>query len=74
MKTLSILGSTGSVGTQALDIVAMHPDRFSVFALTAHRNVEKLFQQCQQFRPQYAVMVDDVAAKLLSQKLKTSAC
>jgi len=72
MTTLSILGSTGSIGTQALDIIAAHPDRFSVFALSAHRNVEKLYEQCVQFLPQYAVMVDEAAAFALSQKLKTA--
>ena len=72
MKTLTILGSTGSIGVQALDIIARHPDRFSVFALTAHNNVEKLYEQCVQFRPQYAVMIDEAAAQTLSKKIKAN--
>ena len=72
MKNMTILGSTGSIGTQTLDIIATHPDRFSVFALTAHRNVDRLYEQCFQFHPQYAVMVDDNAALKLSQKIKAA--
>jgi transposase-like protein len=50
MKTLAILGSTGSIGTQALSIVRMHPDKYQVKALTAHRNKELLFEQVREFR------------------------
>ena len=54
MPTLSILGSTGSIGTQALELVRLHPDRFQVKALTAHRNAELLFRQVREFRPELA--------------------
>ena len=54
MPTLSILGSTGSIGTQALELVRLHPDRFQVKALTAHRNAELLFRQVREFRPEMA--------------------
>ena len=54
MKTLSILGSTGSIGTQALQLAALHPDRYRVTALTAHASREKLFEQVRQFRPRFA--------------------
>ena len=54
MSTLSILGSTGSIGTQALALVRLHPDRFQVKALTAHRNAELLFRQVREFRPEMA--------------------
>ena len=54
MSTLSILGSTGSIGTQALELVRLHPDRFQVRALTAHRNAELLFRQVREFRPELA--------------------
>ena len=54
MSTLSILGSTGSIGTQALELVRLHPDRFQVKALTAHRNAELLFRQVREFRPEMA--------------------
>ncbi|MBQ7455416.1 MAG: 1-deoxy-D-xylulose-5-phosphate reductoisomerase [Clostridia bacterium] len=54
MRQLSILGSTGSIGTQALAIAALHPERFRVAALTAHRQAEALFAQVRAFRPQMA--------------------
>ena len=54
MSTLSILGSTGSIGTQTLELVRLHPDRFQVKALTAHRNAELLFRQVREFRPELA--------------------
>ena len=51
MRSLNILGSTGSIGTQALQVAALHPDRFTVRALTARRNKELLFEQVRTFRP-----------------------
>jgi len=69
-QSVVILGSTGSIGVNTLDVIARHPDRYTVFALTAHASVEKLFAQCVQFRPRYAVMVDAVAAKQLRDKVK----
>ena len=54
MQSISILGSTGSIGTQALSLVRLHPDRFRVSALTAHRNKELLFQQVREFHPEMA--------------------
>lgn len=54
MKTISILGSTGSIGTQALEIVRLHPDEFRVTALVARSSREKLFEQVRQFRPEVA--------------------
>ena len=54
MRTISILGSTGSIGTQALQIAALHPDLFRVGALTAHSQAEALFAQVRAFRPQMA--------------------
>lgn len=52
MKVISLLGSTGSIGTQTLDIVSQHPDQFRVVALAAGRNIELLAQQVRQFRPE----------------------
>ena len=49
MRKLAILGSTGSIGTQALDVAARHSDRFAVTALVAHSSSEKLFEQVRQF-------------------------
>jgi 1-deoxy-D-xylulose-5-phosphate reductoisomerase len=59
---LTILGSTGSIGDSALDVVARHSARFSVYALTAHRNIEKLIAQCLKIRPEVAVVGDAAAA------------
>jgi 1-deoxy-D-xylulose-5-phosphate reductoisomerase len=57
-RILTILGSTGSIGTSTLDVVARHPERFSVFALTAHRQAEQLVEQCRRFHPRFAVIAD----------------
>ncbi len=59
-RTLSILGSTGSIGTQALSLVALHPDRFRVSALTAHHNRELLFEQVRTFRPALAGLTEPI--------------
>ena len=72
MQHLTILGSTGSVGQSTLDVVALHPEKFKVVALTANKNVDKLLAQCQQFKPQVAVMADQLSATQLSEKLVAS--
>ena len=56
MRKLAILGSTGSIGTQALDVAARHSDRFAVTAIVAHSSAEKLFEQVRAFRPQIAAL------------------
>ncbi|MEX2320325.1 MAG: hypothetical protein WD668_03160, partial [Saccharospirillum sp.] len=53
---VTVLGSTGSVGCNTLDVIARHPDRFGVFALSGHRNIDLLAQQIEQHRPRYAVV------------------
>jgi len=68
-KRLCILGSTGSIGTSTLDVVARHPDRFEVVALTAHRNVKLLVEQCAKFRPRFVVVPDAVNAKAAREAL-----
>jgi 1-deoxy-D-xylulose-5-phosphate reductoisomerase len=70
VQQVTILGATGTIGIQTLDVIARHPDQFSVFALTANRNLESLFEQCQQFKPVYAVMLDEASAEMLRLKLK----
>lgn len=55
MKTISILGSTGSIGTQALEIVSANPDRFRISALTCGRNINLLSDQIRTFSPEIAV-------------------
>ena len=62
-KRLTLLGSTGSIGDSTLDVVARHPERFSVYALTAHRNGEKLVAQCLRFAPVVAVVFFAPAAR-----------
>jgi 1-deoxy-D-xylulose-5-phosphate reductoisomerase len=64
-KRLTLLGSTGSIGDSTLDVVARHPERFSVYALSAHRNGDKLVEQCLRFQPEVAVVGDaDTAARV----------
>ncbi|SDX94802.1 1-deoxy-D-xylulose-5-phosphate reductoisomerase [Nitrosomonas halophila] len=70
MRYLTILGSTGSIGESTLDVVARHPDRFKIVALTANESVEKLFAQCQRFHPHYAVMLNEDGAEQLKDKLR----
>ena len=67
---LTVLGSTGSIGISTLDVVARHPDRFEVFALTASRQVDLLFEQCMRFAPRFAVLLDAVLAAQLADRLK----
>jgi len=71
-QKLVILGSTGSIGVNTLDVASRHPERFEVFALTAATRVELLFQQCLEFRPRFAVMTSSAHASELSQRLKAS--
>jgi len=65
MKYITVLGATGSIGLSTLDVISRHPDKYSVFALTANSNVDEMLKQCRLFKPLYAVMSDEHAAKLL---------
>lgn len=67
---IAVLGATGSIGENTLDVIARHPQRFRAIALTAKSNTDKLFAQCQQHRPDYAAMVDATAAAELSQRIR----
>ena len=69
-QVLTILGSTGSIGESTLDVVSRHPEKFRVFALTGHKQVEKLAVQCRTFRPEYAVVADAEHAARLEALLK----
>ena len=71
-QRLAVLGSTGSVGANTLDVVARHPDRFEVFALSAATQVDLMLQQCLQFRPAYAVMAQEVAGRALAARIESS--
>lgn len=70
VQNVTILGATGTIGLHTLDVISQHPARFRVFSLTASTNVKGLFDLCQQYAPQYAVMLQEVAAKELSTQLK----
>ncbi len=72
MKKITVLGSTGSIGVNTLDVLRRHPEGFSVFALTASTNVEVIYAQCMEFRPQFAVMVNPKHAMELQARLKQS--
>ena len=69
-QRVCILGATGSVGTSTLDVIARHPQRFEVFALTAHSRVDELFAQCVRWRPRFAAMVDAQRAGALRDRLR----
>jgi 1-deoxy-D-xylulose-5-phosphate reductoisomerase len=70
---VALLGSTGSIGVNTLDVIARHPGRFRVFALTANSQVDKLAEQCVRFQPRFAVMADSDAAMRLQQQLQVTA-
>lgn len=70
MKSVTVLGSTGSIGLSTLDVLSLHPEKFKVYALTANRSVESMLQQCLQFEPEIAVMLDAASADKLAEALK----
>jgi 1-deoxy-D-xylulose-5-phosphate reductoisomerase len=69
-QRVCILGATGSVGTSTLDVIGRHPDRFEVFALTAHSRVDDLFQQCLTWKPRFAVLPEAARARELRSRLQ----
>ena len=73
-QSLTILGSTGSIGTSTLDVVARHPERFRIFALSGHSQTAKLAEQCLAFRPQYAVTANEAQAAELRAQLAAAGC
>ncbi len=70
--SLTVLGSTGSIGRSTLDVVMRHGGRYRVFALTAQRQDELLFEQCLQFKPSFAVLLDVAAAQRLRQRISAA--
>lgn len=70
MKNIAILGSTGSIGTQALDVVRQHPDQFIVSAISANSNIVLLEEQVREFSPKYVVVYDESKAKKLKENVK----
>ena len=73
-KRLTLLGCTGSIGESTLDVVARHPERFSIYALTAHRNSDKLAELCLRFQPEVAVVGEAAAAARVAAKLREAGC
>ncbi len=71
-QRLTVLGSTGSIGTSTLDVVARHPDRYEIFALSAATQVEQMLAQCARFQPRFAVMASAEHARLLADKLQAN--
>ena len=71
-QRITVLGSTGSVGVNTLDVIARHPDRFEVFALSAATQTDLLLAQCAKFKPQYAVMTSEPHARDLAEKIKAN--
>ncbi|KZE34914.1 1-deoxy-D-xylulose-5-phosphate reductoisomerase [Crenobacter luteus] len=69
---LTVLGATGSIGENTLDVVARHPERYKVVALAAHRQADKLFEQCRRFAPAYAVLADAADAAALEARLRAA--
>lgn len=78
-QNITVLGSTGSIGVSTLDVIRRHPDRYQAFALCAHSQVDKLFEQCLEFRPRFAVLRDaplaaELAARCRQAGLATEVC
>ncbi|HJV72412.1 1-deoxy-D-xylulose-5-phosphate reductoisomerase [Ideonella sp.] len=69
-QRLCVLGSTGSVGSNTLDVAARHPERFEVVALTGHLRVDELLAQCLRWRPRFAAMADAQASRVLRDRLR----
>ena len=58
-QQIAILGSTGSIGTQALDVISQHPERFEVYAITANNNIDLLIKQAIEFSPEVVVIANN---------------
>lgn len=72
MKSLTILGATGSIGINTLNVISEHPARFKIIALTAHYNIDLLFEQCLKFNPTYAVVSNQNLSESLQSRLRAS--
>lgn len=69
-QNITVLGSTGSIGVSTLDVIRRHPDRYQAFALCAHSQIDKLFEQCLEFRPRFAVVRDAALAAQLVERCR----
>jgi 1-deoxy-D-xylulose-5-phosphate reductoisomerase len=72
MQQVTILGATGSIGGSSLDVISQHPTQYSVYAVTANTNVDKMLSICRQYQPRYAVMSDKGSAQQLKLLLNDS--
>ena len=70
MQRITVLGSTGSIGTNTLDVLARHPDRFEVYALTASRQVDAMLAQCVRYKPRVVVMAQEAAGRELADRVR----
>ena len=70
MKNISILGSTGSIGTQALDIIRDKKDSFTVVAMSTNKNIDLLLDQIKEFKPKFVCVYDQASCERLKAKLK----
>ena len=73
-EQICILGATGSIGVNTLDVIARHPEKYQVFALTAHKNIELVEAQCLKFQPEFAVLGDPELAQKLKKNLADLDC
>ncbi len=71
MKGICILGATGSIGVNTLDVAARHPDKYKIVALSANSQVDRLVEQCEQYQPEYAVIANESVVEELKAKLKS---
>ena len=71
LQTLTLLGSTGSIGVSTLDVVRRHPERYRIYALCAHTQIDRLFEQCVEFKPVRAVLGDRTLAAELNFRLRS---
>lgn len=71
---VTILGSTGSIGVNTLKVIENYPEKFQLFALTAHKQIQLLMEQCLKYRPRYAVILEDKAALELTHMLRQQQC
>jgi 1-deoxy-D-xylulose-5-phosphate reductoisomerase len=71
-RRITVLGSTGSIGANTLDVIARHPERFDVFALSAATQVDLMAQQCERYSPEFAVMAHEAPARELAARLRAA--
>ena len=72
LQNITVLGATGSIGVSTLDVIRRHPDRYRAFALCAHSQVDKLFEQCVEFHPRFAVLRDALLAEKLAERCRSA--